>query len=262
MAKQDKRQKRAKEKRARQNKQKQIEARNVEFDTEFLNDEFTLSQPDKYFGYNRERLPGELMSEFPVEDMLCMVSIINEQNIVPIMEETNLNFELGQWFLSEKLEHDKHVVHGPFDEIEAAFDFGRIELGVVSYRAAPVFDELESVSKEKNKPDYQALVSNFDDTMGQWYEQILQTHNEYGYSFDYEELEDVLLDLISREFPKAKALFEKEYNCSDELVAEINLNFDHKWVDMLVVTDKQSKDYWCGDLEKNGRITYGLVNGN
>lgn len=147
MAKQDKRNKRAKEKakRARQIKQRQIESRNNEFNTQFLNDESALPQPEQYFGYNRERRDDESPFDFPSEGMLCMVASINEQNIIPITAETSINFEIGQWFLSENLEDHKHIVHGPFDDIETAFDFGRVEIGVMSYRAAPIFDEFESV---------------------------------------------------------------------------------------------------------------------
>lgn len=145
MSKQDKRQKRAKEKakRARKIKQKKIESRNTEFDNEFFNDGNTLSEPEQYFGYNRERSDGESPFDFPAEGMLCMVSIINEQNILPLIEETKINFELGQWFLSENLENHKHIVHGPFNEVESALDFGRVELGVISYRSAPLFDGFE-----------------------------------------------------------------------------------------------------------------------
>jgi hypothetical protein len=145
MRKQDKRAKRAKEKakRARQVKQRQIDSRNTNFVSDVPNDVPALSEPEQYFGYSRERREDESPFELPSEGMLCMVSIINEQNIADIRAETNINFEIGQWFLSENLQDHKFILHGPFDGIEAAFNFGRIELGVISYRTVPVFDGFE-----------------------------------------------------------------------------------------------------------------------
>ncbi|QTL34495.1 hypothetical protein [Pseudoalteromonas viridis] len=117
---------------------------------------------------------------------------------------------------------------------------------------------IESMFGEQKQPDYYDIVSKFNGTMDEWYELILQTHNEYGFGFEYEDLEDVLLNLIASEYPEVIAIVEKEYDCSSEAVKEINDNFKHKWVDMLVVTNNQNGEFWSGALEANKRIVYGL----
>lgn len=118
---------------------------------------------------------------------------------------------------------------------------------------------IESMFGEQKQPDYYDIVSKFNGTMDEWYELILKTHNEYGFGFEYEELEDVLLNLIANEFPDVIAIVEKEHDCSSEVVTEIGNNFKHKWVDMLVVTNNQNGEYWSGALETNKRLDYGLL---
>jgi hypothetical protein len=121
----------------------------------------------------------------------------------------------------------------------------------------PVGYDFPPLLNEHEKPAYQYIVSGFNGTMKEWYDLILTVHNEFGYGFEYDELEDVLLNLIEAELPEAKGIMEAKYDSSDAMVSAINSNFKHKFIDMLVVTNKQNGDYWSGRLELNDLITYG-----
>lgn len=51
----------------------------------------------------------------------------------------------------------------------------------------------KEVSK-RPQPDYSKMVSDFGGSMEQWYQIVLNTHNEFNYGFQYEDLEEVLLN--------------------------------------------------------------------
>ncbi len=104
-------------------------------------------QPTTWFGYNREREPNEDPLSIPTKGLLCMISEIIVPNQQAVIDETGIDFNLGDWFLSESLNIDEkddddqlkeheHRVHGPFENEESAMTFGK-GLGVKMYRGAP-----------------------------------------------------------------------------------------------------------------------------
>ena len=98
------------------------------------------TDPTQYFGYNNDLSSAESPVELPENGMLCMVSDIVDKNKQPLIDETGICFEIGDWFVSEIIEGHQHKVHGLFKSEEAAFDFGRTNLNVVTYRGAPVLE--------------------------------------------------------------------------------------------------------------------------
>ena len=94
----------------------------------------------EYFGYDRERQSDESPFELPAEGLVCMVSIIVEKNRQPLIEESGIDFALGQWFVSQYNEFNEVTVYGPFEDESEALDYGREQLGVVSYLSSPGFE--------------------------------------------------------------------------------------------------------------------------
>ncbi|MGF1756522.1 hypothetical protein L4D76_00950 [Photobacterium sagamiensis] len=100
----------------------------------------TEGEPIEYFGYGRERQPDESPFELSAEGLVCVVSNIVEKNQQPLIQESGIYFALGQWIVSQYNEFHEVTVYGPFDDKLAALDYGREQLGVVSYHSFPVFD--------------------------------------------------------------------------------------------------------------------------
>jgi len=98
------------------------------------------TDPTQFFGYDRERRSDEDPFDLPQEGMSCMVSEIVEKTVQSLSLETNIEFQVGEWFVSEVIKNHEHIVHGAFSTEGEALDFGRKKLNVVEYRSAPVFD--------------------------------------------------------------------------------------------------------------------------
>lgn len=93
----------------------------------------------QFFGYSTDAAKGESAFDLPEDGMVCMVSNITEYNRKAINEETGRVFKLGQWFVSEN-EHESTIVHGPFDNENTAFDFGKEHCKAIRFKGAPVFE--------------------------------------------------------------------------------------------------------------------------
>jgi len=87
--------------------------------------------PRMFWGYDRERRPGETPFDVP-DDMVCMVSNITPMNQAPVNADTGIDFELGEWFVSTGRCADT-VVHGPFDTLNEAFEYARTETGAIRF---------------------------------------------------------------------------------------------------------------------------------
>lgn len=87
--------------------------------------------PQMFFGYNRERHPGEMPFDIP-DDMVCMVSNITAMNQADINAHLSNSFEIGQWFVSTG-RHSDTVVNGPFSSMDDAFEMARSTLGVTRF---------------------------------------------------------------------------------------------------------------------------------
>lgn len=97
-------------------------------------------QLTEFFGYDRERQSDESPFELPAEGLVCMVANIVEKNRQTLTEQSGIDFALGQWFVSQSNEFNEVTVYGPFaDELEA-LDYGREQLGIVSYLSSPGFE--------------------------------------------------------------------------------------------------------------------------
>lgn len=105
---------------------------------DLLEDQAT--DPIQYFGYDNDLSSTGSPVELPENGMLCMVSEIVDKNKQPLIDETGICFEIGDWFVSEIIKDHEYKVHGSFQNEELALDFGRTELNVVTYRGAPVVE--------------------------------------------------------------------------------------------------------------------------
>jgi hypothetical protein len=98
------------------------------------------TDPTQYFGYDNDLSSVESPVELPDNGMRCMVSEIVAKNKQPLIDETEICFEIGDWFVSEVIEGQQDKVHGLFKSEEEALDFGRTNLNVITYRGAPILD--------------------------------------------------------------------------------------------------------------------------
>lgn len=69
-----------------------------------------------------------------------MVSEVVLKDVSALVEETGIDFKVGDWFVSAMLDQHGYNVFGPYDSEQQALEFGEQEFGVVKYRGAPVFE--------------------------------------------------------------------------------------------------------------------------
>jgi hypothetical protein len=115
-------------------------------------------------------------------------------------------------------------------------------------------------SNSKVKPDYKGLVSGFQGTMEEWDKLVLETHDAFGYGFDYVELCEHVIEKISEDMPSSRGIIDgNKLLAVDELVIKLLDIDENKFIEMLAVIDKQEGTYWRGELEENDLLSYGLV---
>lgn len=112
-----------------------------------------------------------------------------------------------------------------------------------------------STDSANSSPDYKSLILNFSGQMDEWNSLILKTHNEFGYGFEYEDLEHELIKMIKIEMPGTSKLFNNDQRTVEEIVPELKKHYSSKLTDMLAVTDDQNGAYWRGELDEY--LTYG-----
>lgn len=112
----------------------------------------------------------------------------------------------------------------------------------------------------KIKPDYKALVSNFSGSMEQWDALVLQTHNTFGYGFEYDDLADVIIEKVMEAIPSSADILSAQNGKSlEELIKQLEDKYEDQLINMLSVVDKQTGAYWRGELESEGLLDYGFV---
>ncbi|MCY0915294.1 hypothetical protein [Massilia antarctica] len=89
-------------------------------------------EPERHFGFNRLRTKDELPSDMPADALVCMVSNIVVANHEALCQQSGLKFQLGDWFVSVG-EHAATKVHGPFQTIDEAYEFARINFNAVRF---------------------------------------------------------------------------------------------------------------------------------
>jgi hypothetical protein len=89
------------------------------------------NEPKQYFGYAEVREQSEDPFKLPEAGLICMASEVVE----PLKTEDGIDFNVGQWFVSEVIEDHEHIVHGPFGDVTEALEFGTKSLNVKSYRS-------------------------------------------------------------------------------------------------------------------------------
>jgi hypothetical protein len=107
-------------------------------------------------------------------------------------------------------------------------------------------------------PDYEMLVSGFSGSMPEWDDLVLKTHNAFGYGFNYDQLADKVLDKIITVLPDSEKIANSGETLED-IVTELSNKYDHQFVEMLSVVNKQTDKYWSGELEEKELIDYGFV---
>ena len=98
-----------------------------------------MEMPDQFFGYNKEAETIEEKMGLSEAGLVCMVAQINRQNIQMACQQSGLDFKIGDWFVSTGA-HENTVVHGPFQKMEAAFDYAREKAGAIRMVAKPTFE--------------------------------------------------------------------------------------------------------------------------
>lgn len=88
--------------------------------------------PDKFFGLNRERNIFDDPFEIPQEQLVCIVSNIVKINQKDLIQQSGIEFQIGEWFVSQG-SCSNIIVHGPFKTCEAAFDFSFEKLNAVRF---------------------------------------------------------------------------------------------------------------------------------
>lgn len=112
----------------------------------------------------------------------------------------------------------------------------------------------------KIKPDYKALVSNFSGSMEQWDELVLQTHNTFGYGFEYDDLADAIIEKVMEVLPDSVDILSVQKGKSlEELVKQLEEKHENQLINMLSIVDKQTGAYWRGELESEDLLDYGFV---
>ena len=99
-----------------------------------------LKQPEKFFGYDRERRPDESPFDVSEDGLVCMVSRITSVYLEVARQQSGFDFQLGDWFCST-VAHSETVVHGPFKTVEDAVSFAHSEVGAVRFMSLPTFIE-------------------------------------------------------------------------------------------------------------------------
>ncbi|HBA56269.1 hypothetical protein [Alteromonas sp.] len=98
-------------------------------------------------------------------------------------------------------------------------------------------------------PEYLKIVNEFDGTMKDWYQLVLDTHIEYGYEFEYIDFEEALLKAIKQKFPNLQANLHDSSLNNDKIIEILREHCSDELVEMFAVCAKQNDDYWSGELE-------------
>jgi hypothetical protein len=87
---------------------------------------------ERFLGFDRLRTKDERPLDLPEDALVCMASNIAAANQVALREQSGLDFQLGDWFVSSGA-HDNTKIHGPFPTVDAAFEFARVNFGAVRF---------------------------------------------------------------------------------------------------------------------------------
>lgn len=92
----------------------------------------------RFFGYDEsaEASPG-LLDE-GLRGLVCMAFEVTQDDLPDIHRHSAGRFKVGDWAVSTGA-HEDTVVHGPFESMDAAFEFGRLEAGAVRFMSAVEF---------------------------------------------------------------------------------------------------------------------------
>jgi len=89
-----------------------------------------------FFGYDHEA--GSIFDKFwlPETGLLCAVGEVTSENLSDINLYPDKQFSIGDYFITTG-DCDELFVYGPFENVEAALNYGVQYLGVVSFRSPP-----------------------------------------------------------------------------------------------------------------------------
>ncbi len=99
-------------------------------------DESDLSVPRQYFGYDARRPPSASPFDLSTDGLVCMAFEVEDDDVKELRSKTGRSFKNGDWAVSSGA-HEKTLIHGPFDTLDAAFKFGNDTFGVVRYLTGP-----------------------------------------------------------------------------------------------------------------------------
>lgn len=98
-----------------------------------------LPDDDRWYGYD-DSMPADASPfDLPEQGLVCMVWQVGQADVEHMKEHGLSDFKAGSWAMSTG-GHDETIVHGPFENMEAAFEYGRTDFGATRYRQAPAFE--------------------------------------------------------------------------------------------------------------------------
>lgn len=139
------------------------------------------------------------------------------------------------------------------DKSDSAENLSQSDTGPLRLGSVPIGGE------KFTPPEYSKIIDEFDGTMEDWYQLILDTHNEYGYEFEYIDFKEALLIAIKQKFPNLQASLHDSSLDNDKIIEILREHYSDELVEMFAVCAKQNDEYWSGELEAKGLITYGLI---
>ncbi|MCA1790063.1 MAG: hypothetical protein LC667_09465 [Thioalkalivibrio sp.] len=98
-----------------------------------------MGHPDRQNPEYTGSHPGLGPLELPKDGLVCMVFPVLAADAKELRERGLSDFRVGTWGVSTGA-HENTVVHGPFESLEHALQFGRLEVGVTEFFGTPNLD--------------------------------------------------------------------------------------------------------------------------
>jgi hypothetical protein len=90
----------------------------------------------RYFGFDDSSAAHANPSALSPDGLVCMVFQIGAEHLTEVQHLASKPLTPDDWVVSTGA-HEATVVHGPFRELEDAFEFGRSTVGATRYLSEP-----------------------------------------------------------------------------------------------------------------------------
>jgi hypothetical protein len=92
----------------------------------------SVSDLERYFGYNTARREGESPFDIPKVGLVCIVANVTSTNQAVLRQKTQFDCEIGDWLISSG-GSGTQTTHGPFKTADKVFGFARSKLNAVRF---------------------------------------------------------------------------------------------------------------------------------